>query len=295
MRKTLAWMALALSILTVSTLAQATTLAKNESGLKHSCSFVPGTLARYCVTETLGSTNPDVIFYFHCLFGDENNWLLIPQYQIVRERWAQENFQAPTVITISYGPAWLVAPKGESPKSGLYEEIRDKVFPYITKKIESERQVPLGQKTLLGLSLGGPNAAEFYLHASQTYARVALLCPGLSKISPYASDEEVQAYIDRNNADPAKVYMALSIARDYFSPLDWEQNSPLKLAPRLMSRKSAELLVFAGKTDSFGFYEGPLAFFEAAQKNGASATFVENEKGHCYFPPAMLADFLSGK
>jgi len=264
-----------------------------QFGLNHVCSTVPNTQATYCITRTQGSTNPDVIYYFHCLFGDENNWLIIPQFHYIRQRWVEQNYMPPTVVTISYGPSWLVAPKGESEKSGLYEEIQNTIFPYLEKnKLNSTSKVP-GKKILLGLSLGGPNSLEFFLHSPQKYAKVGLLCPALSNISPYASDDEVWDYIDRTGADPAHVMMALSIARDYFSPQDWEKNSPLKLATRSLPRGGAELLVFAGKSDSFGFYEGPLNFYNQARMSGGNATFLDNDAGHCFFPIAEVADFLS--
>ena len=52
---------------------------------------------------------------------------------MVQASWQQAKTLPPTVVLISYGPTWLLAPKGKKPDSGLLEDFLAKL-PEIDKK-----------------------------------------------------------------------------------------------------------------------------------------------------------------
>jgi len=260
-------------------------------GMDINCGAIKKVDAHYCIYSTHGSKNPDVIYHLHGLGLNETSWLTIPLYKAVRATWQFYRYQAPRVVSISFGKSWLVSPKGESPKSGLYEVIMDEVFPFVDRLLPG----PMGKKSLIGMSMGGFNGTQIYIRNPYLFEKVALLCPAMATISPYSSKEEFNDYIIRTGASADKVIMAAELTREYFTEQDWERNSPLKVASRTMTRGWGQLYIFAGKRDSFGFYEGDRALFNEGLFFGVPTTWSENEFGHCFFPPVELALFMAKK
>lgn len=254
-----------------------------------SCGSLIQQRVNYCIYRTNGSQNPDVLYHLHGLTLDEFSWVTIPLYKFIRREWRNQNFDAPTVITFSYGESWLLTPRGESEMSGLYEEVMEIVIP----QLESIHARPIRDRMLMGMSMGGFNGAQIYLRNPKMFKRTALLCPAMATVSPYSSKAEVDDYIDRTGADPTHVKLAIKLGGDYFSKKDWSKESPLVKAERTMSRGANPLYIFAGQTDSFGFFEGDLAFYHQALASGLPVSWDENEYGHCFFDGYKVADFFA--
>jgi pimeloyl-ACP methyl ester carboxylesterase len=115
---------------------------------------------------------------------------------MVQASWQQAKILPPTIVVISYGPTWLLVPKGKTLDSGLLEDFMAKP-PDIDKKTGTSKR-----RLLLGESMGGLNVLIAGLTYPQTVAKIASLCPGVYAISPFASLSAMNGTLKRTGADP---------------------------------------------------------------------------------------------
>src|SRR5262249_10145204 len=123
----------------------------------------------YCVTRTEGSANPDVVFYLHGIFDDENRWSTEDLALGIQSRWKDSGVQAPTVVAVNFGRVTLLTEKNESKLSGLLDVFLNDSIPYI----ERTHALAGGRRILYGESMGGFNALQAYLKAPELFSRVA--------------------------------------------------------------------------------------------------------------------------
>jgi hypothetical protein len=77
---------------------------------------------RYCVYRDAGGTNGDIVYHLHGRNLDEKIWNDNTYFTaMLQAQWQRLGAKPPTVVTISYGPTWLLTPKGQKPDSGLLE------------------------------------------------------------------------------------------------------------------------------------------------------------------------------
>lgn len=240
----------------------------------------------YCVHKSSVSQSQDVLYYFHGLDGSEYEWEDSPVYQKVYQLWGA---QAPIVVSITYGSIWLLAEVNSSRYSGLYENFIHTSLPYIEK---TEKLNPL-HRLLLGLSMGGFNAAQVYLKDPSLFSKVALACPALTTIGPYDGDAAIQAYISRTHAFQNNVYNALYLTSSYFpTEASWEKSAPIRLATESINPEFPPLYVSGGLQDEYGFFEGAKAFVDTANAKGAKAAWIPLQGPHCTYDWQGTALFL---
>jgi S-formylglutathione hydrolase FrmB len=240
----------------------------------------------YCVIKPVKTTNQDILYYFHGLQGNVHEWQNLPGYGTTYQTWAN---QAPIVVTISFGPIWLLAERNASASSGLYESFIFSALPFIEK---SENLHPL-HRLLMGLSMGGFNAAQIYLKNPSLFSKVALACPALTRVGPYSGQNAIQEYITRTHAQPSQVEKALSVSSSFFpDETSWETADSIALASKLVNPNFPPLFASGGMQDEYGFFEGALAFVNAISIHGAQAHFTELQGGHCTYDWIGTANFL---
>lgn len=286
--------------LVLSLVVFATQLVAADPSLVKKCETFKEPLPwAYCSFKTVGSQNPDVLYHFHGKGLNENAWNdekpgELPYYpQLIRDEWKRRGFEPPTVITISFPgypiPAWLLVEKNTSPLSGLFEVMTKVILPTIEKRLPS----CCGKRMAIGESMGGFNLSQMLLKAGKGFDRVAILCPAMATVSPFATKEEILAYIDRTKANPQLVAESLGLAGAFIPTTeDWNKTSPVILASTL-SEASPEIYLSCGVRDEWGFYEGAKAFAEASAKTGASIEWRPLYGGHCAVDPISVARFLS--
>jgi len=98
---------------------------------------------------------------------------------MVQAAWQHSGALPPTVVTVSYGPTWLLAPKGEQPDSGLLQDFIEHL-PVIKDGLGAPRR-----RLLLGESMGDLNALVAGLTYPAQFNKVAALCPGVYNLSPF--------------------------------------------------------------------------------------------------------------
>ena len=244
----------------------------------------------YCVTKTQGSTNQDVLYYFHGRGLNESAWLDDTYYTAqLRQQWDETREQAPIVVSISFGKDWILAQKNQSPYSGLFEVFIQGLLP----KIETSLGGVKGRRLLLGESMGGFNSIQMALKTT-LFEKVAILCAPIAEISPFSPTAEVEAYIRRTNADRSLVLELLEMGKAFFpTTRDWQTASPLALAREYKKASAPEFYLAAGYYDGYGLYSGNAKFGEILRRSGATINWRPQWGGHCAIDIESLARFLT--
>ena len=278
----------ALSFLFVSVFAVADDFPK----LKKECTTLEKPFTwNYCVYTTKNSKSPDVIYYFHGLGGSENTWGDDHFYPAqLRKRWAEKNFEIPTVVGISLGKQWLLVEKNESKLSGLYEAMVGLMIPAVEKALGKEPK----HRFIVGESMGGFNGAQLALKAGKKmFTRAALLCPPMVTISPFSTDEEIEAFIKATKANPDKVKSIVLMSKMMMPTAnDWDANNPVKLAENI-GANTPDLYVSCGMSDDYGFFPGTEKFAEIAKKGQPGVQWRPLWGSHCAVDIDSLADFIA--
>jgi pimeloyl-ACP methyl ester carboxylesterase len=258
-------------------------------------SFVPasktchasGTL-KYCIYRAKSGTNGDVVYHLHGRNLDEQIWNDDTYWtSMVQANWQQTKVLPPTVVVISYGPIWLLAPKGKKPDSGLLEKFMAKL-PDIDEKTGTPKR-----RLLLGESMGGLNVLIAGLTYPESFAKIASLCPGVYAISPFASLSSMKEALERTGADPKIGFGIWLMAKKYVADeKEWKRISPLDLAKRANGQYPA-MYLSNGLYDAYGNFEGTQILAEKAARRGVSVEWHPLYGGHCATDTSSLALFLA--
>lgn len=243
---------------------------------------------RYCVYRANAGSNGDVLYHLHGRNLDEQVWNDDTYFTaLIQSEWQRTDMLPPTVVTISYGPTWLLAPRGEKPDSGLLE-----AFIADMATIESTIGEP-DRRLLLGESMGGLNVLVAGLTYPDRFAKVASLCPGVYADSPFASFDSMRAAAERTGANPKIAFGVWLLARRYLAnEAEWKNFSPLELIANADARYPA-LYLSNGLYDSYGNYEGTQKLAGMAEVRGVQTEWRPMYGGHCSIDATSLAAFLS--
>ncbi len=253
----------------------------------------------FCVHAPVTGGSTDVVYHLHGLGGNEMAWQDQWFYtQQIRAEWEASGAAIPTVISISFGPLWLLAEKNTSEASGLFEIFTRQVLPMIEANLGGVK----GRRILVGESMGGFNSVQLSLK-TDLFAKVAILGSPMSEVSPFASETDVDAYVKKSSAwryyqkeDPSMVTTAvqrsIELARYFFpSPAEWDQGSPLALAAAKRA-SYPRFYVSVGFYDRYVSYEANERFVNLLRSNGANVEWRPLWGGHLAMDIPSLAKFL---
>jgi S-formylglutathione hydrolase FrmB len=243
---------------------------------------------RYCIYRGTAGINGDVLYYLHGRNLNEQVWNDSTYLTgMLQEAWQQRGVKPPVVVTISYGPVWLLAPKGQQPAAGLLEDFMSQL-----PAIEAMAGAPR-RRLLLGESMGGLNVLVAGLSHPSAFSRVAALCPGVYVSSPFSSWTTVRADLERTGADPKIVAGVWLLGRRYVANEDeWRRFSPLHLVSRADARYPA-LYLSCGLYDGYGNFEGTQRLARTAAARGVTVERHPIYGGHCATDVSSLAGFLT--
>lgn len=262
----------------------------------HAVSFTParqqcgqeGPL-RYCVHRAATGMNGDVLYHLHGRNLEAEVWN-DPSYftAMVQAEWQRAGVLPTTVVSLSYGSVWLLASRGEAEHSGLL----DRIWPDITA-IESRIGTPR-RRLLMGESMGGLNSLVLGLSQPRRFAKVAALCPGVYRDSPFASLGQIREAIVRTGAEPLVALGIWQLARRHVAnEHEWRRMSPLELIEgAALDEARPSLYLSAGLYDRYGLYEGTERLAMRAVQRGLSAEWHPLYGGHCAIDVTSLAAFL---
>lgn len=242
---------------------------------------------RYCIYRSRAGTNGDFVYHLHGRNLDETIWNDDTYLTaMLQAEWQRGSALPPAVVVISYGPAWLLTPKGKQPDSGLLDDLMARL---------PELEATLGRprrRLLLGESMGGLNVLVAGLSHPSAFAKVAALCPGVYATSPFASVSTLRAAMERTGASPKIAFAIWLMARKYLADdAEWRRISPLDLVERAGPQYPA-LYLSCGLYDAYGNFEGTQRLAELAAERGVRTEWHPIYGGHCATDVTSLAAFL---
>jgi pimeloyl-ACP methyl ester carboxylesterase len=261
-----------------------------EPGVLNHCEwFTSKQHFNLCITTTQGSRNPDILWYMHGASGSEKRWA--KRYGEVRAAWRAQGYEPPVVVTISFGPVWLLAEKNPKATSGLFEYVTRTVIPMIEERLGGLQ----GRRLVLGESMGGFNTSQLVMKRPELFAKAVILCPAITTIGPFSKWKEITAFKKRNKGSRWDAVLWDIVMQRVFYPdqESWDSADALKIGPRYLGPWTPPLYIGCGQRDQFAFYEGASAYQEIAKAAGASVIWDDQPGGHCSFDPREVALFLS--
>jgi pimeloyl-ACP methyl ester carboxylesterase len=242
---------------------------------------------KYCVNRAQAGHNDDVVYHLHGRNLDEHAWNDATYFTaMVQAEWQRTGVLPPTVVTVSYGSTWLLAPKGARAASGLLDAFLEDL-----SRIEATIGVPK-RRILLGESMGGLNVLIAGLSHSNRFNKVAALCPGVYLDSPFAPFTTLKASAKRTGAKPKVGIAVVQLARKYFSDdVEWARASPTKLIEQADANYPA-LYLSCGLYDEYGNFEGSESLAKTAAGRGMAVDWQPIYGGHCATDIRSLASFL---
>ncbi len=243
---------------------------------------------RFCVYRDRRGTNGDILYHLHGRNLDERIWNDDTYLTaLIQAEWQRGRALPPMVVTLSYGSTWLLTPKGQKADSGLLDDLMARL-PAIEEKVGRPRR-----RLLMGESMGGLNVLIAGLTHPARFAKVAALCPGVYRISPFASLSTIRAAMTRTGANPKIIFGVWMMARTYAAnDAEWQRVSPLHLIERADSTYPA-LYLSNGLYDAYGNFEGTERLAEVARARGVATQWHPLYGGHCAIDAPSLASFLS--
>ena len=244
---------------------------------------------RYCVHRAAGGVNGDVVYHLHGRNLEAEVWN-DPTYftALLQAYWQNTGVLPPTIISLSYGPVWLLASKGQAGSSGLLDTIwRD------ISAIEA-RAGPPKRRLLMGESMGGLNSLVLGLSQPKYFDKVAALCPAVYTESPFTPLSRILEGIERTGADPRIVFGIWQLSRDYVANAEeWSRFSPLALIESTSVQQGRlSLYLSAGLYDRYGLYEGTERLAQRAVQRGVPTDWHPLYGGHCAIDVVSLGTFL---
>lgn len=244
---------------------------------------------RYCVHRAEGGVNGDVVYHLHGRNLEAEVWN-DPTYftALLQAYWQNAGLVPPTVISLSYGPVWLLASKGQARSSGLLDSIwRD------ISAIETRVGLPK-RRLLMGESMGGLNSLVLGLSQPQHFDKVAALCPAVYVESPFTPPSQILEGIVRTGADPRIAFGIWQLSRDYVANAEeWSRFSPLVLIENASAQQTRlSLYLSAGLYDRYGLYEGTERLAIRAAQRGVPTDWHPLYGGHCAIDIVSLGTFL---
>lgn len=247
----------------------------------------------YCFTPGSGSNANKLIYYFHGGGGDEKGWLRPSNYpEGIREHWKKTGIDAPSVISVSFGPMWLLASRSENPKSGLYEVFKNEVVPYVETNL---MKIKVEERIAIGESMGGFNAGTFALRNTDLFNKIALLCPAVGAENQ-SSLSDINKYIQETGAEKSYAKFLFKIRDEYFS--SWSaaySESPIKLVDNLSRKgKLPKFFLSCGDKDQYGFFHGAEQFVNILKSKEIDVVWSPEAGGsHCSLNLIELNIFLN--
>jgi S-formylglutathione hydrolase FrmB len=252
---------------------------------------VSGRQWKYCA-HVYANSSRKVMYYFHGMNGNERSWRLEGFERKILKRWVEKGEQPPIVVSVSFGPTWLMVEKNSSKLSGIYEIFMNEIVPTIQNQV---LRIQAEENWLMGVSMGGFNASQVYFKNPGFFTRAAIVCAAMTIVSPFDGKDKIHEYRERTHAKDLWVTAAMNISKDYLpTKEDWLRESPITQAISHFSPQSTPLYISNGTSDGFGFHEGDIIFGWIAKFKGApiEQNFYA-KKGHCEVDPLPIADYLA--
>ncbi|MBL7555843.1 MAG: hypothetical protein JNM24_08470 [Bdellovibrionaceae bacterium] len=246
--------------------------------------------SRYCIYRARQGTNGSVFYYLHGRNLDEHSWNDDTYYTaLVQKYWETHGHKPPIVVSISYGPIWLLTPKNGAEKSGLLETFVSRLIP----KIENRLGFTPRSRGLVGESMGGLNSLIVGLNRPELFQRVASLCPPVYHISPFDPWSAIWNEIKTTGAEPKTIAGIILLGKKYVSnTAEWNAMSPLELIKNFSLNHRVALYLSAPLYDKYGIFEGVEKMAYIGRERGLNLVWQPLYGGHCAVDTNSVAEFM---
>lgn len=245
---------------------------------------------KYCIHNPAGSlNNGDLAYFLHGRDEDEQTWSDATVYTgQIQQYWQDKKLPAPTVVSISFGPLWLISEKAASSATGLLEFFLTEVIPTIEKQTGKPKR-----RIVFGESMGGINSLELVFKTKGLFQKTAVLCPVILEQSPHDSVETIQKFLHATGADPKTIYSIMLIAKKIFpTEQEWNNFSPPRLVDKYEDPNAPEFYVSCGLTDKYGNYTTTETLAKKLVDKKYSVEWRPLYGGHCVVDIQSVAEFL---
>ncbi len=244
----------------------------------------------FCTHYSAETNHAFYLYAFPDKSEDEHFWLKSTGYPaLLQSYWQEHNKQTPLVISVSFKNNWLVTPELSKKNTGLLKRLEEEVFP----AIESQVGTP-SWRFLVGKSVGALNSLSLSLSLPNHFSRIALVCPFITPLSPYAGLGEIYHYMGKTGATPRAIVTMLRAGREYIaSEGEWLKFSPLHQARQQPIAKHQKYYISVGLQDEYGLFQGASDFREILENQKISVDWHPSMSSHCGGDIPSLAEFLS--
>ncbi len=269
------------------------------SGFSSKCEKFKNWPGGYCIHTPNAQPSGDIVYHLHGRGNNEFTWADDWYYTAqIRREWEKTGLNQPIVISVSFGPTWLLAEKNSSPQSGLFEVFVNKVIPQIESQIGSFKR-----RIVFGESMGGFNSIQLALKTN-LFNKAAILCSPMMEVSLFAPQEEIHDHVKKSSAwhyykdfDPEAVFrhvdILVKVAKAFYpTEENWKTGDPLQLARDRKAQSAPQFYTAVGFHDPYAAYEGNEKFAEILKANGIEVEWRPQWGGHCAIDIPSLARFL---
>ncbi len=243
----------------------------------------------YCIYTPRASSNGGVVYHFHGRGLSASRWNDASQYTgMLQAQWEARGVRPPSVVSVSFGPEWLMLPTTKNESSGALQVLLEVILPAAEKVTGVPRY-----RLALGASMGGLNALLSGLHTRSVFGGIAALCPPIYplRVRPRAIDFWQLA--TQQGASLRSVLGLAAVSHKYVqSEEDWRALSVFDLLSPLDPKTAPKLYLSAGLQDEYGNFHGAQALAQAALQSGFDVTWQPLFGGHCVADISSLADWL---
>ncbi len=236
-----------------------------------------------CVTQDPASRSQDLLVHFHGRRGTARWWNDKTYYTAeLYDHWAADGVDAPTVVSISFGPLWVLTDETEA-------AFQDSVLDQAVAHAESLAGHSFPRTRLVGESMGGYNALLASLDPATPFDKVAALCPPLTTTSPFGGG----VFSRFTESSFREGFMLLAFSHAFFDDdADWRGKDPV---PRILAGEEPKPALFmsCGEHDPWGCLKGGQALADAVRTQGGDMQWHVLPEGHCAIDTNSLATFLT--
>ena len=246
---------------------------------------------KYCVyTPAEGKSSGRLAYMLHGRSLDENAWNDDTYYtSMIQQYWQKNKITPPTVVAVSFGKVWLLAPKGKMPASGLVELFAGAVIPEVEKRVGVPQE-----RILFGESMGGLNSLVLGLRKNSLFKKVAALCAPVYLGTPFDSNEDLEKFYERTGADRQTMAGVIQLAKVFYSDKnEWDNAAPIKVLEQMDTKSAPKMYLSCGLYDKYGNYEGAEHLANLAQEKAIGLEWRPLYGPHCAVDIPSVAEFLA--
>lgn len=232
---------------------------------------------KYCWHHGEGERKDEVMYHFHGVLADELNFIKNKAFVRLQKLWIKDGRGRPQVISISYGPVWIMTSKNTRHLSGLLENWKSDTF------IELETFLGIKNVTkrfLVGDSMGGHNVLKVFYKNTDVFDRVVALCPAQLSNSPYSSMESVIQKLPQVESVWPMYFAAMGLMASFYDEGTWNKESPTYFNDEFLKHID-KLRILLTENDMYGFTKTNLSWIDEIQKRGKKIEYKIEPGLHC--------------